>query len=69
MAASPRGRLDACQSQLQVGPYVSGVTTAIHNNGYVVMLIGSERPSCITDELAKSRIADLERGLREVVEM
>ena len=38
---------------LQVGPYVSGVTTAIHNNGYVVMLIGSERPSCITDELAR----------------
>lgn len=54
---------------LRVGPYVTGVTTAIHNNGYVVMLIGSERPSCITDELAKSRIADLERGLREVVEV
>lgn len=54
---------------LEVGPYVEGVTTAIDNDGYVVMLIGPNRPSCITDDLARRRIADLEKGLREVVEV
>ncbi|MGD9202698.1 MAG: DUF6055 domain-containing protein [Chitinispirillia bacterium] len=54
---------------LKVGPYVTGVKTSIDNDGYMVMLIGPERPSGLTDELARNRIADLEKGLREVIEI
>lgn len=54
---------------LKVGSYVTGVTTSIHNNGYVAMLIGDNRPSCITDEIAKRDLAQLDVGLREVVEI
>lgn len=54
---------------LEVGPYVEGVSTAIDNDGYVVMLIGPNRPSCITDELARNRLDNLDRGLKEVIEI
>ncbi len=54
---------------LTVDPDVEGVTTTISNNGYVAMLIGPDRPSCITDEVAVRDLAFLNERLREVVEV
>jgi hypothetical protein len=55
---------------LKVGSYVpSDAVTRINTNGYVVMLIGSNRPSCLTDEVAKRDLQQLDIGLREVIEV
>jgi hypothetical protein len=55
---------------IKPGAYVpADAVTRITNNGYVAMLIGANRPACLTDEIAKKRIADLETGLKEVVEI
>lgn len=53
---------------LTLDPDVSGVETVLSNDNYIAMLIGPDRPACITDELAYNRLADLEQGLRDVVE-
>lgn len=53
---------------LVIDPAVTGVTTVLSDNNYVAMLLGPDRPACITDELAYSRLQDLEDGLRDVVE-
>jgi hypothetical protein len=53
---------------LSVDPAATGYTTAI-SSIHVVMLIGPNRPSCITDEVAKRDLAFLDEGLREVVEL
>jgi hypothetical protein len=49
---------------LQVDPDANGYTTAISDNNYVVMLIGPNRPSCITDAVAKRDLSFLDQGLR-----
>jgi len=54
---------------LTVDPDVKGVTTVISNNSYVAMLLGPDRPACITDAVAKRNITFLDEGLREVVEV
>jgi hypothetical protein len=53
---------------LTIDPEVTGVETVISNDNYIAMLLGPERPECITDELAYGRLQDLEDGLRDVVE-
>jgi hypothetical protein len=53
---------------LSVDPAATGWTTAITNNGYVAMLIGPDRPSCLTDDVANRALADLNAGLKDVVE-
>src|SRR5690606_30353415 len=54
---------------LTIDPDVTGVETVLSNDNYVAMLLGPDRPECITDELAYSRLQDLEDGLRDVVEL
>jgi hypothetical protein len=54
---------------LQVDPDASGYVHALSDNNYVVMLIGPDRPACITDEVALDRTNDLDTGLRAVVEV
>ncbi len=54
---------------LKVDPDATGYTTSISNSSYVVMLIGPNRPACITDDVAKRDLAFLDEGLREVVEL
>jgi len=53
---------------LTVDADATGYTTAITEGGYVAMLIGPDRPSCLTDEVASRDLADLNSGLRDVVE-
>jgi hypothetical protein len=41
---------------------VTGYTTVITNNGYIAMLIGPNRPSCMTDAVANRDLADCNVG-------
>jgi len=54
---------------LKVDTAATGYTTLISTDGYVGMLLGPDRPACITDEVAKRDLAQLDVGLREVVEV
>lgn len=54
---------------LTLDPDVTGVETVLSDDNYIAMLIGPDRPECLTDEVALSRIAELEQGLREIVEV
>jgi hypothetical protein len=54
---------------LGLDPDVTGYTTVISNNGYVAMLIGPNRPACITDDVANRDLTDLNAGLKDVVEI
>lgn len=54
---------------LTIDPDVTGVETVLSDNNYIAMLLGPDRPECITDELAYSRLQDLEDGLRDIVEL
>jgi hypothetical protein len=54
---------------LKVDPAVTGYETAVSYDNYVAMLIGPNRPSCITDDVAKRDLAFLDEGLKEVVEL
>lgn len=54
---------------LKVDPDVTGYQTAASYDNYVTMLIGSSRPSCVTDDVIKRDLAFLDEGLREVVEV
>src|SRR5690606_14328537 len=54
---------------LTIDPDVEGVQTILSNDNYVAMLLGPERPACITDELAYERVQELEDGLRDVIEL
>jgi hypothetical protein len=54
---------------LRVDPEATGYTTAIDTGGYATMLLGSNRPSCITDAVAKRDLAQLDTKLRTVVEL
>jgi hypothetical protein len=54
---------------LKIDPTATGYTTAIDSSGYVVMLMGANRPACITDAVAKRDLTFLDQGLREVVEI
>lgn len=54
---------------LSIDPEVTGVETILSDDNYVAMLIGPDRPECITDEVALDRLNELEQGLRDIVEM
>jgi len=54
---------------LTVDPAATGYTTTITNNGYVAMLIGPNRPACLTDAVAKRDLEDLNSGIRDIVEL
>lgn len=46
----------------------SDYTTMITNNTYVAMLIGPQRPTCLTDTVANRDLTDLNSGIKDVVE-
>jgi hypothetical protein len=54
---------------LTVDPAATGYTTAITNNGYVAMLIGPNRPSCLTDTVANRDLTDLNAALKHIIEL
>jgi hypothetical protein len=55
--------------QLSVDPAATGYTTTITNNGYVAMLIGPNRPSCLTDAVANRDLTDLNAGIKHIIEL
>ncbi len=60
MPANPR---------LTVEPSATGYTTTITNKGYVAMLIGPNRPSCLTDTVANRDLTDLNAGIKHIIEL
>jgi hypothetical protein len=54
---------------LTVDPAATGWTTSITNNGYVAMLIGPNRPSCLTDAVANRDLTDLNAGIKHIIEL
>jgi len=55
--------------RLAVDPAATGYTTAITNNGYVAMLIGPNRPACLTDAVANRDLTDLNAGIKHIIEL
>lgn len=47
----------------------SDYATMLTNNTYVAMLIGPQRPSCLTDAVANRDLTELNAGIKDVVEV
>lgn len=48
---------------------VSDYEVMLTNNTYVAMLIGQQRPSCLTDAVANRDLTELNAGLKDIVEV
>lgn len=57
------------RKDLKVDPAATGWTSKIDNAGYVVLLAGKDKPAALTDDLARTRVEELDSGVQDVVDV